>query len=825
MTVKPDADLLANTQADAFPLYIDPSIELNEDERTVLSSDGDVFYNFSGGENGMSVGKCGTAVIGGVSYYCGNGYVNRMYFEFAPDKLRGKHILNATFAVTETWSFSCDARWVDLERTNNFSSATKWPGPTKLDQMGDRNVSAGRGSLCDPSQPRKPIEFHDYAPEPDENLTPTVRDFAAGKFARLTLMLMAKDETDTVAWKRFDDDAVLRVDYVGKPAKPSGIGLVTGTSQVCTTSESSPAIVTDPTPALTSTPQTMSGGEAGAQLRVAMDVDKKQSDGTWVNAMAEMERPSTGYVGDNVKVTASTPTLADNVLYRYRSWTRSFYGSNWLAGPSNASTTGWCYFKIDSTAPKKPTITFNGPYTPCVTNDCVPQGKPGLAGSFTFGPAAGDINTAYSYKLSTDTTWSPWKTGATVTISAVPPTSGTIRLHAMAKDLNGPGQEDIVDFVVKEGDGPVGHWNFDEPSGATAVDSSTTDTTLRDDATLTGGAARTDKGRRGEILKPTETTPSAKGPDQGLKLDGSAAYAATSGQVIDTRASYTVAAWVRMDKTTHNSTVMGQNGTNRSPFILGYEHWSGKWSFRAVDTDAPAGGTWSYQRVTSNQPAATGVWTHLTGVYDSAAKTLSLYVNGVLQGTTSYTTAWAATGPMQFGRIHWSGTYVDYFPGVIDEVAVWQEARSSVQIAEHTALRDSGGKAYAELVAAWSPGSGQGTSLTDSSGYEHTLALSSGASLDGEAIVLNGTSGAGTTAGPVVDDSGSFTVTTKALVDSKQIASKPIGYRAQILGQRTATDSSWSLWFEKTDALQEPVVDDNGNPVLDENGNPQSKTV
>ncbi|WP_159027712.1 hypothetical protein, partial [Streptomyces sp. NRRL S-1896] len=76
MTVEPDAEMLSSTDEKDFPIYIDPPVELNDSERTVLSSDGDVFWNFSGGKNGMSVGKCGSAVIGGVSYYCGNGYVN-----------------------------------------------------------------------------------------------------------------------------------------------------------------------------------------------------------------------------------------------------------------------------------------------------------------------------------------------------------------------------------------------------------------------------------------------------------------------------------------------------------------------------------------------------------------------------------------------------------------------------------------------------------------------------------------------------------------------------------------------------------------------------
>ncbi|WP_457518845.1 LamG domain-containing protein [Streptomyces sp. TE33382] len=829
VTVKPDADLVAATGAADFPLYIDPSVELNEDERTVLSSDGDVFWNFSGGENGMSVGKCGSAVIGGVSYYCGNGYVNRMYFEFAPGKLKGKHVLDATFRVTETWSFSCDERWVDLERTNNISSSSKWPGPKKLDQMGDRKVSAGRGSNCTPPQPRAPIEFHDYAPEPDENLTPTVRSFAEGKISRLTLMLMAKDESDTIAWKRFDDDAVLSVTYVGRPAKPSAIGLVTGTTPVCKTAESAPAIATDPTPALTATAQTEAGGESGAALRVVMALDKKTGS-TWTKAIGDILAPSSP-VGDNVKVTASPSTdLEQNTLYRYRSWTRSYYGSEHLAGPSNGSTTGWCYFKVDSQAPNPPTITFKpgNPYSPCTANDCVPGGKPGQAGTFTLGPAPGDVNTAYRYKLSTDTAWSSYLPGATVDINPAPPTSGTIVLEAEAKDNYGPGAGNTVDFVVKEGEGPVGRWNFSEDTGP-AIDSSTTDPSLQDNAALTGGASRTDQGRRGEVTvtPATDTEPAAKTTDKGLQLDGTTGYATTTGPVIDTRASYTAAAWVRLDETRNaNATVLSQDGTNRSPFLLGYEYTTKLWSFREASADVPAGTPWTYQRVASKTPATPKVWTHLAGVFDATAGTISLYVNGELQGTTPFTAPWAANGPLQIGRVHWSGTHTDYFPGVIDEPAVWQVALTKEQIAQESRLIDAHGKPSAELVASWNPAGAQGMSLSDTvSGYNPSLALSAGASLTGDELVLNGTTGAATTPGPVVDDSGSFTVATETVVDSAAMLTKPDGFKAQILGQRTATGSSWSLWFEKTKTKYEEVFDENGDPILDENGNRVTEPV
>lgn len=213
VTVKPDLGLLRGKDT-VYPVFIDPPVGLGVSERTVLSSDGDHFWQFDGD---YGVGNCSTSG----PYYCGSNYTNRMYFEFSPAQLSGKYVLDATFRAKETWSFNCTPHWVDLERTNNISDATRWPGPTDLDQMGDRNVSAGRGDQCSPDQPDSWIEFNDNPDETDENLASTVRSFAAGKFSRLTLMLRAKDEGDASSWKRFDDNAELQVTYVPQPGVPA----------------------------------------------------------------------------------------------------------------------------------------------------------------------------------------------------------------------------------------------------------------------------------------------------------------------------------------------------------------------------------------------------------------------------------------------------------------------------------------------------------------------------------------------------------------------------------------------------------------------------
>ncbi|MGV9942623.1 hypothetical protein [Streptomyces sp. NPDC003401] len=160
LTVTPDPNLLAGTDARHFPLYIDPTVTWGEAERTLLRSDGYESYGWGNGDDnlGKGVGKCGTWS----GYYCGPGYTQRLYFEFSPASLKGKRVLDATFRVTEPWAFQCDPRWVQLYRTDNISSSTTWASrPTPLDLVGDRNVSASRGSSCDPDTPAAPIEFND----------------------------------------------------------------------------------------------------------------------------------------------------------------------------------------------------------------------------------------------------------------------------------------------------------------------------------------------------------------------------------------------------------------------------------------------------------------------------------------------------------------------------------------------------------------------------------------------------------------------------------------------------------------------------------------
>nr|WP_309235631.1 LamG-like jellyroll fold domain-containing protein [Streptomyces sp. TRM64462] len=793
LAVVPSAKMLTGTAPAHFPLYIDPTVTWGESERTLLRSDGYESYGWSNGSDneGKGMGKCGTYA----GYYCGPGYVQRLYFEFSPASLKGKKVLDATFRATETWSFTCDARWVDLVRTNNISSSTTWSSrPTELDWMVDRYVSAGRGTACSPSQPAAPIEFNDNPEETNENLTPTVQNFAAGKFSRLTLELRAHDESDTSAWKRWRNDAVLAVKYVGVPATPTEVGLAAGSGYLCSTSSTSPTVVSDPTPLVQGRPRTASGGESGASLRIRWRTEKWDGS-AWVLAHSDLDSPTSGYVGNLVKQSRSLPTLQEGVKYRVRALTLSYY-----EGGTNRQNSGYssaCYFKVDPTAPKAPKITFGTPYTECTPNACAAAGGPGKPGTFTFAPATGDTNNvAYQYRLSLTDTWKSAGSGSTVNTSITPARSGTHRLYVQAKDNVGRwGAQSVVDFLVAQGAGPVGRWHFDEASGV-AVDSATADGSTRHDATLGGGAVRDDRGRRGLITHDASGVELAEPvTDKGLALNGTTGYAATAAPALETRSAFTVSAWVRLDSAGGYASVLSQRGPDGNPFALWYSDYSKTWFFGIRKAD----GTGYYGKP-AVYPAKTGVWTHIAGTYDPAAKELKLYVDGRLQGgAVTVEGSWQSTYPLQIGRLqNGASSYTYHFPGSIDEVVVWQRVLTHEEIAQEAELIISDGFAAAELVADWSAARGSGTTIADTtSGYGKNLTLT-GATLDGEAIVLDGVDDSATAPGPLVYEHASFTVSTLVELDAAKLAGKSVGYTGQVLGQRTADGSSWGFWYELT---------------------------
>ncbi|MFE4175359.1 LamG-like jellyroll fold domain-containing protein [Streptomyces sp. NPDC056909] len=842
IAVAPDLGLLRGDDT-VYPVRIDPSVGLSRPERTVLSSDGDKFYQFSG-EYG--VGRCSSAD----GYYCGDNYANRMYFEFSPAGLAGKHVLNATFRAHETWSFNCNPYTINLERTGNISEGTRWPGPAIGNLMDSKKVSAGRGDECSPSQPDSWVEFNG-------GLTQNVRDFANGKFSRLTLMLRAFDENEPRAWKRFDDNAELTVDYVPDPGVPINVGVIPGVAGVKSRGfcepASAPLAVTVDQPTVRGRVETeVSPGpnDSKGQLKINYRIARKLDTGAWEEIWAEdspdsVEGKPESYAPDGTLLDKQTSKRTDGTQYRYRARTQSHWSYMGDSGELYSSFSPWCYFTIDSSAPKAPSIEpkdpVNGsPYVECGTDACSPKGGPGIAGSFVFKPNSADTDiTKYQWTLNgpggqvADTGTIVARADHTAEVTDVIPTVGGAHyLKVWAIDVRArTGTPETFDFQVSLPPGPVGRWHFDDDapdSGETmARDSSAKDpqhdpSAAVHDLTLRDGAGFSTLARRGDddtSLWMDSSDPARQQAYAEAPVPGETGQSPTGGAstpVVNTAHSFTVSAWVNLTDASSSRMILTAPGAQAQAFALYYSS-SRSYAFHYTATDSA-----TPVIVRSNASAVDPplrVWTHLAGVYTAATDangtrtpqddTIQLFVNGRAQGqpvnllaaAPSYA-PWAATSKgLQVGRSIVRGAAGQYFRGRIDEVAVWQSALSADEIVREAQTRQSDANAPAvELVADWNAEISSGTTVGEFSPYPiGAMALSGGASLDEESstLVLDGSNGYASVTGPAIDETGSFTVSAEAQINPVVLNTKPDGYQAQIAGQAGSGGASWALAVQK----------------------------
>ncbi|MGW3353711.1 LamG-like jellyroll fold domain-containing protein [Nonomuraea rubra] len=159
-----------------------------------------------------------------------------------------------------------------------------------------------------------------------------------------------------------------------------------------------------------------------------------------------------------------------------------------------------------------------------------------------------------------------------------------------------------------------------------------------------------------------------------------AGYLSTAAPVLRTEASYTVSAWVNLDRTGDGTrAILTQDGVRGSGFGLKYRIESGRWSVSVPNADADGAG---YSRAESADPAVADEWTHLTAVRDAAAGRLQLYVNGEISGDVAFTGGWPSTGGLQIGRSRIGGAPAELWVGLIDNVHVYNGVRTAEQIRE-----------------------------------------------------------------------------------------------------------------------------------------------
>jgi hypothetical protein len=198
---------------------------------------------------------------------------------------------------------------------------------------------------------------------------------------------------------------------------------------------------------------------------------------------------------------------------------------------------------------------------------------------------------------------------------------------------------------------PIGYWNFEEASGTTVNDRSTNGRT----GTVTGTGTWT----TGKVGK-------------AMNFDGSSGYVSVA-DTSDLRltSSWTVSAWVKPDalKDYGNIFMKTTNQTNGYGLIT---LANGSWNWQQYSNSS-----WNDTVGGTAGSLVNNTWSFLTITYDGT--TLRTYQNGTLTNSASKTTITSGTAALTIGADTFNGRYFD---GDIDEVRIYNYARSQAQITE-----------------------------------------------------------------------------------------------------------------------------------------------
>lgn len=647
LRLTPDQELLMAPDT-KFPVYIDPQTYTPKaGEWTMVSRywASSPQWRFNG-DSDAGVGYCGWD-------YCAPYDVKRLFFKFPTSRFSGKSIIKATFVAHETWSGSCDGRSVQLWRTKSFNSDTTWNSSADnwLDHLDSKDVAKGFSSSC----PGGNVEF---------DATAGVKYAASHDSAYTSFGLRAANEDDKYGWKRFTDDAYLRVKYNQPPKQITMKQLTMSPGATCKKPDKKVAIRSLPQITANNV-KDPDGDQVSVQFQLWWDAGsgfKAQWTSQKLTPRASGKDFSTTLTAklSNGKSIPKNTTLAwyarafdydEGKYYSYSPW-------------SGAGSATGCYFVWDTGVPAGPAIT-SGDYPAADDSDPADPAYDGVGryGAFTLDAPNSDV-TKYWFGLNEEPSADnevATSGGAARTVSFRPTRSGTNFLYAQAFDSAGNGSEPTrYMFRVKSGQPTRAEWKLNEAAGSSQAEGS--------------AAARTLGLKGGPTLGATGVQGSA------VSLDGTDDYLVSDIPALDTSTGFSVSAWVKLDRLPDSAAVIAaQPGNNAPGFELYYSKAYDRWAFNQYSAD-----TASATPVRVMQSTAAGVrageWVHLVGTYSSSADQLALYVNGTLAGTVAYSTPWDARRGLQIGAGSYNGAPASFFPGTIDEVRLYDKPLAAGEV-------------------------------------------------------------------------------------------------------------------------------------------------
>ncbi|MFJ3789571.1 FG-GAP-like repeat-containing protein [Kitasatospora sp. NPDC090091] len=389
LQITPDQTLLkaADTK---YPVYIDPSWQWGGRQnwtRVYKKRPKDSFWNAND--------------VARVGYESETNGLSRSFFQMDTGNISGAKVISSTFRIDNTWSWSCQARPVQLWHTKGIDRNTTWEHqPDRIDWLGTVNQSKGWSSNC----PGGNLEW---------DVTWKIQRVAAAGDPNITVGLYAENENDTYGWKKFDPKSVtLETKYNDPPLTPTGLG--TNPHTDCATG----GLIGNTTVSLYALVDDPNAGNLSAQFQVFRDGNLVADK--WIPALK-------GRVSTLVVPDSELPT--GDYTWQVRAYDQSEY-SGW-------STT--CRFTVDRTRPARP---------PKIDSSAFPNGDGGwpagtgkarTPGGFSI--AANGVDDVVRYGYYTD--WDPAvKTsdvspGGTASIQLTPSGVGPHFVHAFSQDSAG----------------------------------------------------------------------------------------------------------------------------------------------------------------------------------------------------------------------------------------------------------------------------------------------------------------------------------------------------------------------------------------------------
>ncbi|MCX5392889.1 VCBS repeat-containing protein [Streptomyces sp. NBC_00094] len=337
LTLTPDARLLAT--ADQFPLVIDPIFGDGDREKWAVIYDATPNAAYPDGSGWNSSNPADEPRVG----YNGDGNT-RSFFAMNTDGLSGATILDATFAVIETHTWTCNA--TDAGPTELWSAGGIANTPTWGNQSGYWGSKLDSDSFAGGNDTFCPGDLgHDFK---STALTNFVQQAANGGWGTTVFGLRTPTLGDVNTFKRFRNNPKLEVTFNYKPVvdshaayegtwNPSGDG---NKPVPCATAIGNSGI------ALTAKVRDPDGGNVDAIFSI------KNSSGTAISFTpnSHWKRVTSGQW-------ASVTMPAKNLPNGTYTW--SVYAADYEATGSASAPTAACSFTVDRIGPNLPVSVFD----------------------------------------------------------------------------------------------------------------------------------------------------------------------------------------------------------------------------------------------------------------------------------------------------------------------------------------------------------------------------------------------------------------------------------------------------------------------------------